>query len=62
MKIFNIIYFLVGYPYFLVLAILSSFIGAAIQAHLAYKQEKFPWQVSMHDAIEYIDSLQEPEE
>jgi len=57
MKILNIIYFLIGYPYFLVQAFLVAFLSSGTQAYLAYKLEKFPWQISMEDTIEYIDDL-----
>jgi len=62
MKVFNVIYFLIGYPYFWIQSILVSFILAGIQAHLAYKLEKFPWQVSMEDGVNFLNKLNEGDE
>ena len=55
MKIFNIVYFIIGFPYFLILNVLSGVFTSVIQASIAFNEGKFPWEVSLEHTIKVIE-------
>ena len=51
----SIIFIVVGIPYFFIQGILAAFITAGVQTHLSWKLRKFPWEISIADAANYLD-------
>ena len=62
MFIFKIVYFIIGFPFFLFVNILSSIFMAIIQSIISYKYSKLPWEVKIEDTDKFIRGFFSDEE